>query len=95
MPKPRVRKGMPSVQLTKEEFARRARERFYDPTFAPVASEIDRIIEVAWKNYSEYHRSPRTRPAGAGFSDPHFQLPDRMAGNTRSHSGGRKRLETP
>jgi multimeric flavodoxin WrbA len=75
MPKPRVRKGMPSVQLTKEEFAKRARERFYDPTFASVASEIDRIIEVAWKNYSEYHRSPRTRPAGAGFSDPRFPLP--------------------
>jgi len=65
---------MPSVQLTKEEFAKRARERFYDPTFASVASEIDRIIEVAWKNYSEYHRSPRTRPAGAGFSDPRFPL---------------------
>ena len=47
MPKPRVRKGMPSVQLTKEEFAKRARERFYDPTFASVASEIDRIIELA------------------------------------------------
>ena len=74
MPKPRVRKGMPSVQLTKEEFAKRARERFYDPTFASVASEIDRIIEVAWKNYAEYHRSPRTRPAGAGFSDPRFPL---------------------
>jgi multimeric flavodoxin WrbA len=75
MPKPRVRKGMPSVQLTKEEFAKRARERFYDPTFASVAAQIDSIIEVAWKNYSEYHKSPRTRPAGAGFSDPHFPLP--------------------
>src|SRR5262245_34742437 len=75
MPKPRVHKGMPSVQLTKEEFARRARQRFYDPTFAPVASEIRRIIEVAWKNYSEYHRSPRTRPAGASYHDPHFPLP--------------------
>src|SRR4030095_17169468 len=26
MPKPKVRKGMPSVQLTKEEFSKRARE---------------------------------------------------------------------
>jgi multimeric flavodoxin WrbA len=66
---------MPSVQLTKEEFTRRVRERFYDPTFASVASEIDRTIEVAWKNYSEYHRSPRKRPAGTGFSDPRFPLP--------------------
>ena len=75
MPKAKVRKGMPSVQLTKAEFAKRVRERFYDPTFASVASEIDRVIEVAWQNYFEYHKSPRTRPAGAGFSDPQFRLP--------------------
>jgi multimeric flavodoxin WrbA len=75
MPKPQVRKGMPSVQLTKEEFARRARERFYDPTFTAVSPQIDTMIEVAWKNYSEYHKSPRTQRAGAGFSDPDFPLP--------------------
>jgi multimeric flavodoxin WrbA len=75
MPKPQVRKGMPSVQLSKEEFARRARERFYDPSFTEASSEINTIIEVAWKNYSEYHKSPRTRPAGRGFSDPDFPLP--------------------
>jgi len=41
MPKPNVHKGMPSVQLTKEEFTRRARQRFYDPTFTAVSTEID------------------------------------------------------
>ena len=50
MPKPKVRKGMPSAQLAKEEFSKRARERFYDPTFTTVTAEIDRIIDVAWKN---------------------------------------------
>jgi multimeric flavodoxin WrbA len=75
MAKPKVRKGTPSVQLTKEEFTQRVRERFYDPTFTSVSLEIDKIIEVAWKNYSEYHKSPRTRPAGSGFSNPDFQLP--------------------
>ena len=45
MSKPKVRKGMPSVQLTKEEFSKRARERFYDPTFTTVTAEIDRIID--------------------------------------------------
>ena len=75
MPKPKVRKGMPSVQLTKEEFSRRFRERFYDPTFSAVAPEIERVIAVAWKNYIEYHKNPRTRRAGAGFSDPDFSLP--------------------
>ena len=75
MPKPKVRKGMPSVQLTKEEFCKRARQRFYDPTFSAVAPEIENVIAVAWKNYIEYHRSPRKRRAGAGFSDPDFPLP--------------------
>jgi multimeric flavodoxin WrbA len=73
--KPKVRTGMPSVQLKKGEFFERARARFYDPTFATVAPEIEKIIEVAWKNYTEYHKSPRTRRAGRGFSDPEFALP--------------------
>ena len=75
MAKPKVRTGMPSVQLKKGEFFERARARFYDPTFAAVAPEIEKIIEVAWKNYTEYHKSPRTRRAGRGFSDPEFALP--------------------
>src|SRR5881409_1666921 len=74
MPKPTVRKGMASVQLAKEEFSKRARERFYDPSFAAVTPELEKIIDVAWKNYTEYHKSPRTRAAGPGFSDPQFSL---------------------
>src|SRR5688500_13550883 len=75
MPKPRLRTGMPSVELSKAEFAKRFRERFYDPSFAAVSAEIERVIEVAWKNYIDYHKSPRTRRAGARFSDPDFRLP--------------------
>ena len=75
MPKPKVRKGTPSVELSKNEFFQRARERFYDPSFAAVSREIERTIEVAWNNYREYHKSPRTKRAGAAFRDPDFQLP--------------------
>ena len=75
MPKPKVRTGMPSVALTRDEFSKRFHERFYDPSFAAVSAEIERIIDVAWKNYTEYHKSPRTRAAGARFSDPKFLLP--------------------
>ena len=75
MAQPKVRTGMPSVQLSKSDFFRRARARFYDPSFAAVDAEIERVLEAAWKNYSEYHKSPRTGPAGAEFSDPAFQLP--------------------
>jgi multimeric flavodoxin WrbA len=70
-----VRKGQGNVELSREEFARRLGERFYDPSFDAVRSEIDRVIDVAWKNYIEYHKSPRTRKAGPGFADPEFELP--------------------
>ena len=73
--KPRVVKGMPSVELTREEFGRRFRERHYDRAFDSVASELDAVLDVAWKNYIEYHKSPRKRQAGEGFADPDYELP--------------------
>src|SRR5436190_10942627 len=63
-----VRKGQGSVQLTREEFERRLRQRFYDPLFQNVDRQISEIVEVAWKAYDEYHKSPRTRKAGPGFA---------------------------
>lgn len=95
MPRPQVRKGMPSVQLTKDEFARRVHERFYDPTFSSVAAEIDRVIEVAWKNYSEYHRSPQTRRAGSGFRDPDFALPLEWLETRKAIQEAEKRQKNP
>jgi multimeric flavodoxin WrbA len=70
-----VRKGQGDVKLTREEFERRLRERFYDPAFRNVDRQISEIIEVAWRTYDEYHKSPRTRKAGPGFADPEFELP--------------------
>jgi multimeric flavodoxin WrbA len=72
---PLVRKGQGDVKLSREEFTRRLGERFYDPAFDPVRAELDRIIEVAWTAYAEYHKSPRKRKAGPGFADPEFELP--------------------
>ncbi|HEX7175446.1 MAG TPA: NAD(P)H-dependent oxidoreductase [Pyrinomonadaceae bacterium] len=72
---PQPRKGQGDVKLSREEFIRRLSERFYDPAFDAVRSEIDRVIEVAWTNYDEYHKSPRKRKAGPGFHDPDFELP--------------------
>ncbi len=72
---PEVRKGQGDVKLTREEFARRMGERFYDPCFDAVRTEIDRVIDVAWQNYDAYHKSPRTRKAGPEFADPDFELP--------------------
>jgi len=70
-----VRKGQGDVKLTREEFERRLRERFYDQEFQHVHREIDAIVSVAWSAYDQYRKSPRTRKAGPGFADPEFELP--------------------
>jgi multimeric flavodoxin WrbA len=70
----KVRKGMPSVQLSKALFAARLRHRFYDPAFEPLKAEIDKIIDAAWDGYDNSRKSPRTRPAGAGYADPKYEL---------------------
>ena len=74
MTRAKVRTGMPSVALDKAEFARRVRKGFYDPAFEAVEQEIERIIEVAWDGYNDSRKSPRTKPAGAGYADPTYQL---------------------
>jgi multimeric flavodoxin WrbA len=95
MQKPKIRTGTPSAQLSREEFSQRLRARFYDPSFAKAAGEIDNIIEIAWKNYSEYHKSPRTRPAGAGFSDPDFSLPIEWLETRKAIQQAEKRQKNP
>jgi multimeric flavodoxin WrbA len=72
---PRVRKGQGDVKLSREEFTRRLAERFYDAAYDTVRAEIDRVIDVAWTSYHEYHKSPRKRKAGPDFADPEFELP--------------------
>jgi multimeric flavodoxin WrbA len=71
----KIRTGMPNVQLTKAEFTKRIRERFYDPVFDNVP-EVKTIIEKAWFVYDDYHKSPRVKPAGKGFHDPKYELSD-------------------
>src|SRR6185295_2665050 len=72
--RPRVVKGMPSVELSRKEFVLRFQRRHEDPTFARVAKPLDAMAEVAWKNYIEYHKSPNKRKAGSAFADPSFEL---------------------
>ena len=70
-----VRKGQGDVKLSREDFERRLRERFFDPAFERVEDQIANVVDVAWKVYDEYHKSPRTRKAGPGFANPEFELP--------------------
>lgn len=48
MTEPDVRKGMPPVKLSREEFERRYRRQFVDPSFAPLQRELDVIVDAAW-----------------------------------------------
>lgn len=70
-----VRTGQGDVTLTRAEFERRLRERFYGPAFAAVDHQIADIVDVAWRVYDEYRKSPRKRKAGAEFADPDYELP--------------------
>src|SRR3954470_9547723 len=65
---------MPSVAISKAEFVRRARERFFDPAFDPLQDEIGKIIETAWQGYHGYRKAPRTKRAGARYADPDYEL---------------------
>jgi multimeric flavodoxin WrbA len=91
----KVRKGMPSVQLTKDEFSKRMRERFYDPEFDRLGAELDKVIAVAWKAYDEYHKSPRMRRAGTGFADPDFELPVEWLETRRDIRAAEQRQKEP
>jgi multimeric flavodoxin WrbA len=74
MTAPEPRRGMPDVALGQEEFKRRFRAQFRDPSFDALASELDRIAAAAFEAYSAYRKSPRTRKAGVEFGDPNFEL---------------------
>ncbi|HEX5048273.1 MAG TPA: flavodoxin family protein [Gammaproteobacteria bacterium] len=65
---------MPSVELGRDEFERRFRQRHVDPSFEPIEAELDAVIDAAWRGYSEHRKSPRTRKAGAEFADPDYDL---------------------
>lgn len=69
-----IRKGMPSVQLTKDEFERRFRARFRDPAFADLGPSLQAIVDAAWDGYRHSRKAPLTRKAGPGFADPDYPI---------------------
>jgi multimeric flavodoxin WrbA len=74
MAEPDIRKGMPAVKLSRDEFEKRYRSRFADPTFKPLQKELDAIVAAAWDAYSDSRKSPVTRKAGEGFADPDYDI---------------------
>jgi multimeric flavodoxin WrbA len=93
--KPKVRKGMPSVTISKDEFVRRARERFFDPAFDPLRDEIGKIIETAWQGYHGYRKAPRTKRAGPRYADPDYELSIDWLKSRDSIARAERRQKTP
>src|SRR5262245_37824379 len=71
---PRVRKGQLDVALPRAEFARRFRSGFADPRFAEAPQEVEALTEIAWRNYRDDRKAPRTVAAGRKFADPSYRL---------------------
>ena len=90
-----VRKGMPSVELSQEEFKTRYRSCFSDPAFDPLNKEITAIVDVAWDGYIKGRKSPRTRNVGKEFADPDYDLSvDWLASRDAIHAA-QKRHDDP
>lgn len=53
-----VRKGMPSIELSRVEFERRFRTRFEDPAFDAVQGQIAQIAAIAWDGYINSRKAP-------------------------------------
>jgi multimeric flavodoxin WrbA len=69
-----VRKGQGPGKLDREEFRRRFQERFTHPRFDAERESLERIEAIAWEDYRESRKAPRTRAAGPEFADPAYEL---------------------
>jgi multimeric flavodoxin WrbA len=65
---------MPTPRLDRPEFERRFLAQFASSGFASLSREIAAIAEVAWQAYSKGDKAPRTRKAGACYSEPDYDL---------------------
>ena len=69
-----VRKGQAPGALAREAFRERFEANFYDPAFDGERDAIGRLEAIAWHNYCDARKSPRTEKAGPGFADPDYDL---------------------
>lgn len=70
----KIRKGQPDHKLSHEAFLTEFKKSFYDPRFRVMDTEIERLGDIAFKNYEEGRKTPITQKAGDEFSDPHYDL---------------------
>jgi multimeric flavodoxin WrbA len=92
---PHIRKEMPAIELTADQFKQRYRLRFADPAFAPMQAEIDRLADIAWDAYDDSRKAPRTQPAGPGFADPDYELAVEWSEASRRVQEAERRQKDP
>src|SRR6476646_2749 len=95
MAKVTVRKGMPSIALDKAEFKRRFMDRFFDPAFAPLKREIEKVADAAWDGYDKYRKAPVTMKAGKDFADPNYDLSVQWHATHKAINAAEKRQKDP
>jgi multimeric flavodoxin WrbA len=95
MPAINIRKQMPGVELTREEFSRRMQQQFSDPAFDNIRGDVERIIEAAWQGYSNYRKAPHTQPAGPAYSDPNYPLSVEWSEASRRVEEAERRQKDP
>lgn len=70
----KIRKGQAPAPLSRSAFHERFMQSFVDPAFQVESEALTRVEDIAWDAYSEGRKSPVTRKAGAGYSDPNHDL---------------------
>lgn len=65
---------MPDPQLDQASFTARYKQLFADPVFDTMKEAVDQIALGAWDAYANHRKSPVTRKAGSGYSDPDYDL---------------------
>jgi len=71
-----VRKGQHAGKMSRAAFSAHFQRRFCDPRFESHRAAIMQLETIAWSNYCEGRKAPRTHKAGQGFADPDYDLSD-------------------
>lgn len=74
-PPPAPRTGQAPAKLDRAAFRKRFLADFQDPRFAEEAPQaLDQLEAIAWRNFEDSRKAPRTRKAGPGYADPDYDL---------------------
>lgn len=88
-----IRKGQGPGKLSREEFGRRFRERFFDPAFDVERESIARLEAIAWQAYCDSRKAPSTVPAGPGYADPAYPISTEWLATKRRLESAQRQYE--